>query len=74
MDSEEKRELAQMLEERTMSDWQRRQHRLLAAEARLRANGNFDLAEIVEKSRSGKPLTTDQFIVAHLGLLPDDPA
>ena len=72
MDSDEKRELLQILEERTMSDWHRRRRRLLAAEARLREMGNFNLADIVERARSGKPLTTDQFIVANFGFLPGE--
>jgi hypothetical protein len=48
---------------------------LRAAEHRLGMweRGRFTgkgLAEILQQSRSGKPLTSDQFIITNFGLLP----
>lgn len=75
MTSDCNRELILLLEERSKSDWQRRKQRFLAAEVRLfgmdEKNGLpilNGLADLLEKSRSGEPLTGDERIVLALGL------
>lgn len=63
MSESEKRELASLLEYRTLSDFQRRKRRLLAIPVSV-------VPEALERARKGLPLTTEQYIAANLGCLP----
>jgi hypothetical protein len=77
LNDDEARELLGLLEESDLSDWERRRRRLRAAEVRLGMwkGGCFigdELTEIINRARTGKPLTYDQFIVANFGLLPGE--
>jgi hypothetical protein len=70
--TEEKLELAELLEYRTRSAFDIRRERFIAAEMRLGMweNGRFvgrGFAELVEKARHVKPLTRDEWIVMHAG-------
>ena len=74
---DEARELLELFAESELSDWERRRRRMRAAETRLgmREGGRFNgkgLVEIIARARTGKPLTSDQFIVANCGFLPGD--
>jgi hypothetical protein len=74
---EEKVELIELLEHRTRNPWEIRRERLIAAEARVGfwKNGVFvgeGLAELIEAARRRRPLTREQFIVANIGMLPED--
>jgi hypothetical protein len=55
MSESEKRELASLLEYRTLSDFQRRKRRLLAIPLSV-------VPEALERARKGLPLTTEQYI------------
>ena len=78
LSTEEKEELCQLLEERTMSDWERRRRRLLAAQARLFGvdkhgmPSNDGVGELLERARKGMPLSDDQYAVINLGFLPGE--
>lgn len=63
MSESEKRELARLLEYRTLLDFQRRKRRLLAIPLSV-------VPEALERARKGLPLTTEQYIAANLGRLP----
>ena len=70
-------ELLELLEESKLSDWERRERRMRAAERRL---GMWEgekfigvgLAEIIFKARHGKPITQGEFIIANFGFLPGE--
>ncbi len=63
----EKRELATLLEYRSLSDFERRKRRLLAIPLGV-------VPEALERARKGLPLTTEQYIASHLGFLPPNPS
>lgn len=74
---EERIELAELLTYQTRTSWERRRDRLRAAETRLglRVDGVFvgyGLAEVVDKGFKDKGLTPDEFIIANLGMHPED--
>lgn len=80
MTPEEKAELAELLRLRTLTPFERRRERFVAAEKRL---GVFDadgtwtgrrLAEIIERCRKGKAQSLDEFLVASFGALPEEVA
>ncbi len=66
MTEADKRELAALLEYRSLSDFERRKRRLLAIPVGV-------VAEALERHRKGLPLTTEQYIASHLGFLPPAP-
>lgn len=78
MNFDEKIELIQLLEERTLSDFERRKRRMRAAESRLwGVDGKSQpilsgLAELWAKTRKRQPLTRDEYIVVNFGLLPGE--
>jgi hypothetical protein len=63
MTDSDKRELITRLEYRTLSDFERRKRRLLAIPLSV-------VPEALERARKGLPLSTEQYIAAHLGCLP----
>lgn len=78
MSFDEKIELIQLLEERTLSDHERRKRRFLAAHVRLwgidekgkpRLTG---LTELMTKARDGRPLTRDEYVVVNFGFGPGE--
>ena len=77
LNDDEARELLELLAEAELSDWERRRRGMRAAETRLgmREGGRFTgkgLAEIIERTRTGEPLTSDQFIIMHAGFSPGE--
>ena len=62
---EERMELVRLLEERTLSDWERRKRRLESIPIEV-------TAEALTRARFGKPLTREQYIASHLGFLPGE--
>jgi hypothetical protein len=79
MNRDRQKELILLLEERNKSDWERRKQRLLAAEVRLFGVDEKTglplldgLADLLQRSRRGDPLTRDECIVVALGCLPED--
>lgn len=73
MNIEEKAELYQLLQEKTMTPFERRRKRLVDTQVRLfgrDANGNplgTGIADILERARHGKPLNDDEWTIAHFG-------
>lgn len=79
MNFDEKVELIQLLEARTLSDFERRKRRMLAAQARLwgvdakGAPSLSGLADLIAKARKEEgPLTRDEYIVVNFGFLPGE--
>jgi hypothetical protein len=70
---EEKAELFQLLQEQMMTPFERRVKRLKDAQVKLfgrDANGNplgTGVADILERARHGKPLSDDEWTIAHFG-------
>jgi hypothetical protein len=60
-----KEELVRSLEVRTMSNFERRKRRLQSIPLDT-------IPEALNRARDGLPLTTDQYIAAHLGFLPGE--
>lgn len=58
-------ELLRLLEERTLSNWDRRKRRLERVPLDV-------AAEALIKARRGEPLTEEEFIAANLGFLPGE--
>jgi hypothetical protein len=70
----EKEELAAIMAEMELSPFERRKRRFDAAHVRL-WGGEMKmtgLADMVMRARTGQPLTLDEFIVSHPGLLPNE--
>lgn len=65
MSPEEKFELVKLLEERTLSSFQRRKRRLME----IPLEG---LAEAIHRNRLGLPCSRQQFIATHLGFTPEE--
>jgi hypothetical protein len=65
MNPEEKEELMNLLEERTLSSFERRKRRLQQVPIE-------SVAEAVSRARHGLSLTRQQFIAAHLGFTPEE--
>jgi hypothetical protein len=65
MTPEEKRELMHLLEERTLSSFERRKRRLLEIPM-------SNIYEALSRSRAGLALTKEQFIVASMGFTPEE--
>jgi hypothetical protein len=65
MTHEERVELAMLLEESTLSNWERRKRRLERIFPAVHA-------EALIKARKGEPLTEQEFIAANLGFLPGE--
>jgi hypothetical protein len=78
--SDEKQELAKLLEFHTLSHFEKRERRFRAAQIRLCGgvdkNGDprmmEELAVAIAKARNGRPLTRDEYIVTHFGFLPGE--
>ena len=60
-----KEELVRLLEVRTMSDFERRKHRLERIPLDV-------VPEALSRARQGLPLTAEQYIASHLGFLPGE--
>lgn len=60
-----KAELLILLEERTLSNFERRRRRLLRIPMSV-------VTVAVEKARKGQPLTLQEYIASHLGFLPGE--
>ena len=60
-----RQELAALLEERTLPNWERRKRRL----ERLSPGRIYTS---VSKARKGEPLTLEEYVVSHLGFLPGE--
>jgi hypothetical protein len=65
MTDSDKRELIRLLEYRALSDFERRKRRLQSIPLDV-------LPEALDRARDGLPLTTEQYIVSHLGFLPGE--
>ena len=65
MTESEKIELMQLLEERALSDFERRRRRLLAIPVER-------VGPAVRKAREETPLTREEFIVVNFGSLPEE--
>ena len=65
MTGSEKIELMQLLEERALSDFERRRRRLLAIPVER-------VGPAVRKAREETPLTREEFIVVNFGSLPEE--
>ena len=65
MTESEKIELMQLLEERALSDFERRRRRLLATPVER-------VGPAIRKAREETPLTREEFIVVNLGFLPEE--
>lgn len=60
-----RQELAALLEERTLSLWERRGRRLKCIPPDVVYSG-------ISKARKREPLTLAEFVASHLGFLPDE--
>jgi hypothetical protein len=60
-----KLELVRLLQERTLSNWERRKRRLERIPLAV-------AAEALIKARKGEPLTEQEYIASHLGFLPGE--
>jgi hypothetical protein len=58
-------ELAMLLQERTLSNWERRKRRLERIPLSV-------VTEALRKARKGEPLTLEEYIASHLGFLPGE--
>jgi hypothetical protein len=58
-------ELARLLQERTLSNFERRKRRLRRIPMNVVYSG-------VAKARKGEPLTVEEYIASHLGFLPGE--
>jgi hypothetical protein len=58
-------ELAMLLQERTLSNWERRKRRLERIPLSV-------VTEAIRKARKGEPLTLEGYIASHLGFLPGE--
>ena len=58
-------ELARLLQERTLSNFERRKRRLQRIPMEVVVSG-------VTKARKGEPLTLEEYIASHLGFLPGE--
>ncbi len=65
MTREERTELVRLLEERNLSEWERRKRRLESIPIEV-------VAEALTRARLGKPLTLEQYVASHLGFLPGE--
>ena len=65
----QKVELVTLLEERLLSNFERRRRRMQAAWDRLKESGRM-LAWAVEKDRKHGDLSIDEYLVTHLGFRP----
>ena len=80
MTSDEKLELAKLLEFQTLSHFEKRKRRFRAAQIRLCGgvdnNGDPRMTEefavAIAKARNGGPPTRDEYIVTHFGFLPGE--
>ena len=61
----DKIELVMLLQERTLSNWERRKRRLERIPLAV-------AAEALIKARKGEPLTEQEYIASHLGFLPGE--
>jgi hypothetical protein len=60
-----KEELVRLLEERTLSNFERRKRRLQSIPLDI-------LPEALNRARDGLPLTREQYIASHVGFLPEE--
>jgi hypothetical protein len=60
-----RQELAALLEERTLSNWERRKRRLRLIPTEAIVSGLL-------KARKGEPQTLEEYIGSHLGFLPGE--
>ena len=60
-----KAELVMLLQERTLSNWERRRRRLQRIPMDVVLLG-------VAKTRKGEPLTLEEYVASHLGFLPGE--
>jgi hypothetical protein len=60
-----RQELAALLEERTLSNWERRKRRLKLIPTEVVVSG-------LAKARKGEPQTLEEYIGSHLGFLPGE--
>jgi hypothetical protein len=58
-------ELARLLQQRTLSNWERRKRRLQRIPIDVVLSG-------LVKARNGEPLTLEEYIASHLGFLPGE--
>ena len=60
-----RQELAMLLQQRTLSNWERRKRRLQRIPMDVVLLG-------VAKARKGEPLTLEEYVASHLGFLPGE--
>ena len=65
MSPEEKQELMELLEVRTLSNFEKRKRRLQQVPTE-------SIADAINRARRGLPLTRQQFIATHLGFTPEE--
>jgi len=58
-------ELARLLQERTLSNWERRKRKLERIPLSV-------VTEALRKARKGEPLTLEEYIASHLGFVPGE--
>ncbi|NDQ55467.1 MAG: hypothetical protein GZ088_00170 [Acidipila sp.] len=66
MTEQERWELATLLEERTLSNFERRRRRFNAA------SQSASFATAITKARKKLPLTVDEYVLSHVGFLPGE--